>query len=102
MVSLLTVSKAQRMIADGVRARRLARNLSQAGLSERSGVPAPTLAKFERTGLVSLQSYLKLEMALGNLEAVTATAAFKPEAFSSIDEVLEATRAPARKRGRRK
>ncbi len=102
MVSIITVSKAQRKIADGVRARRLARNLSQAGLAERSGVPAPTLAKFERTGLISLESYLKLEMALGNLEAVTAASAFEPEAFSSIDAVLEAARAPARKRGRRK
>jgi len=101
MVAIISTSKAQRKIAEAIRTRRLARDLTQEGLAERSGVPAPTLRKFERTGLISLQSYLKLEMALGNLDAVVAAAAPKRE-FSSIDEVLDDRTAPKRRRGRRK
>lgn len=104
MVSLITPSKAQNKLAENVRLRRLQMDLTQAGLAERSGVPLPTLRKFEQKGAISLESFLKLQMVLGGLENILkATDVEKQQTlFSSIDEVLEADSTPTRKRGKRK
>ena len=67
---LLTVTKAQEKIAENSRLQRLAINLTQQGLAERSGVALPTLRKFEQKGLISLEAFLKLQMVLGGLENV--------------------------------
>ncbi|WP_260142682.1 hypothetical protein [Elizabethkingia anophelis] len=37
-------------------------------MAERSGVPLPTLRKFEQKGLISLDSFLKLLSVVGGLE----------------------------------
>lgn len=104
MVSLITPSKVQNKLAENVRLRRLQMDLTQAGLAERSGVPLPTLRKFEQKGAISLESFLKLQMVLGGLENILkATDVEKQQTlFSSIDEVLEADSTPTRKRGKRK
>ncbi len=102
MLSLITVSKAQEQIAENVRLQRLEIGLTQQGLSERSGVPLPTLRKFEQKGLISLEAFLKLQMVLGGLENVIKSIEPKTSVFSSIDEVLEASKKPTRKRGNRK
>ncbi len=73
MVSLVTPSKAQRKLAENVRQRRLGMDLTQEGLAERSGVPLPTLRKFEQKGAISLESFLKLQMVVGGLEAMLDT-----------------------------
>ena len=70
MISLITPSKAQKKLAENVRLRRLDMELTQEGLAERSGVPLPTLRKFEQKGAISLESFLKLQMVLGGLEGV--------------------------------
>ena len=77
-------------------------NLTQAGLAERSGVPLPTLRKFEQKGAISLESFLKLQMVLGGLEDIVKSTQVRETEFSSIDEVLEADNKPIRKRGTRK
>jgi predicted transcriptional regulator len=46
----MSTSKAQLKIAENMRARRLSMELTQEGLAERSGVPLPTLRKFEQKG----------------------------------------------------
>ena len=102
MVLLITPTKARRKLAENTRARRLQMDLTQQGLAERAGVALPTLRKFEQQGMISLESYLKILMALGGLEAVVeATKPARPS-FSSIDEVLNAGNKIPRKRGRRK
>lgn len=98
---LITLNKAQQQLADNVRQRRLGLELTQAGLAERSGVPLPTLRKFEQKGQISLGSFLRLLMVLGGIEAVIKATHLTPVEFSSIDEVLSANAAPVRKRGRR-
>jgi hypothetical protein len=98
---LITPSKAQKKLAENTRARRLATGLTQAGLAERSGVALPTLRKFEQQGVISLESFLKLYMVLGGLDALVKATEVKPSEFRSIDEVLEANNAPKRKRGTR-
>ena len=54
-------------LADKVRLFRLGRKWKQATLADRSGVSLASLRRFEQTGLVSLQSLLKLSFALGCL-----------------------------------
>jgi transcriptional regulator with XRE-family HTH domain len=99
MLSLITVAKAQEKIAENVRLQRLAIGLTQQGLAQRSGVALPTLRKFEQKGLISLESFLKLQMVLGGLENVIKSIQPNISEFSSIDEVLEAGKKPTRKRG---
>ncbi len=102
MISLITPAKAQKKLAEQARARRLQMELTQEGLAERSGVALPTLRKFERTGALSLESFLKLHMVLGGLEDILKATQVKDRLFSSIDDVLEADSSPTRKRGKRK
>ncbi len=101
MISLISPSKAQREIAQNLRSQRLQQNLTQEGLSLRSGVPLATLRRFERQGMISLESLLKLMMVLGMLSDVVQATGMKKREFSSLDEVLKADRKPERKRGRK-
>ncbi len=101
MLSLITISKAQKKLAENTRLQRLALQLTQQGLAERSGVPLPTLRMFEQKGFISLEGFLKLQMVLGGLENLIKAIEPEQTSFSSIDEVLEAKK-PTRKRGSRK
>jgi transcriptional regulator with XRE-family HTH domain len=101
MISLISPAKALRKLAENVRSRRLSAGLTQEGLAERSGVALPTLRKFEQTGVISLESFLRLLLVVGGIEdVIEAIKPVKP-AFSSIDEVLK-EETSIRKRGRRK
>lgn len=102
MNSLITTPKALRKVAESMRALRLEKELTQAGLAERSGVSLASLRKFEQKGLISLESFFKLAMALGCLESLVE--AIKPlnENFSSIDDVLKKKGDKKRQRGWRK
>ncbi|MEG9862921.1 MAG: helix-turn-helix transcriptional regulator [Parvularculales bacterium] len=102
MVSLITPAKAQKNLAEQARSRRLQMELTQAGLAERSGVPLPTLRKFEQKGTISLGSFLKLQMVLGGLEDLCRATQIREPVFSSIDDVLGSVNTPSRQRGKRK
>lgn len=102
MISLISTSKAQIMIAENIRARRLSMELTQAGLAERSGVALATLRKFEQKGSISLESFLKLLMVTGGLEELIKILKLPKPAFKSIDDVLKNTNHTSRKRGRKK
>jgi len=81
--------------------RRLDLELTQQGLAERSGVKLPTLRKFEQKGLISLESFLKLAMALGCLQDFINAAEPSETEFTSIDDVLKHSRIKTPKKGRR-
>lgn len=100
MVSLITPMKAQKKLAEHTRARRLQMELTQEGLANRSGVPLPTLRKFEQKGSISLESFLKIQMVLGGLDDILKAIKIKNTQFSSIDEVLKIDNTPTRKRGK--
>ena len=88
-----------RDIAKRAQEKRLSLNLSQQTLSERSGVRYGTLKKFERTGQISLESLLKIALALEafeNFERLFSKHA--NELPTSLDELLEES---SRKRGRK-
>ncbi len=100
---LINSSKAQKKIAENLRKQRLGMNLTQEGLAERSGVPLSTLRKFEQKGTISLEGFLKLQMALGGLENIVKATEPLISEFSSIDEVLNSdSKETTRKRGRLK
>ena len=95
---LMTPNEMASHLATTLKARRLSLNLSQKTLSERSGVSYAVLKKFERTGKISLESLLKLALALGSLQRFQNL--FKPEdpqQAASLDELLQEK---TRKRGR--
>ncbi len=95
---LATPNEVTKHLAHQVQAKRLSLNWSQKTLSERSGVSFGVLKKFERTGKISLESLLKIALALGVLEEFKEL--FKEnnlESLSSLDELLKDQ---TRKRGR--
>ncbi|WXU00574.1 MAG: hypothetical protein Ctma_1299 [Catillopecten margaritatus gill symbiont] len=98
---LIIPSKAQKQIAENLRLQRLQMNLTQEGLAKRAGVSLATLRKFEQQGVISLESFLKLQMSLGKLADILKATEIKKTEFTSIDEVLKKDK-PTRKRGSRK
>ena len=102
MVALLTVSKAQKKLAEYAKARRLHMGLTQEGLAKRANVSLGTLRKFEQKGLISLESFLKLLMVLDGLEHVVDALKSTQTEFSSIDDVLNDKPSTAPKKGWRK
>jgi transcriptional regulator with XRE-family HTH domain len=85
-------------LAKQAKAKRLALNLSQQSLAERSGVSYGSLKKFEQSGQISLGSLLKIALTLNSLDPFKNL--FAPdefEQFSSLDALLNEHE---RKRGR--
>lgn len=99
---LISQSKAQRKIVENIRERRLQMELTQQGLSQRSGVPLSTLRKFEQKGGISLESLLKILMVVGGLEDIINALKPKQQHFKSIDQVIKAEEKSTRERGNRK
>ena len=102
MVSLITPKKAQNNVAQNIRALRLEKGFTQKALSERSGVSFASVKKFEQTGIISLESFFKLAMALGCLEKLVEATQPMENEFSSIDEVLNKKEEKKPQRGWRK
>ncbi len=99
---LVSLSKTEKKLVNNIRKRRLQMNLTREGLAERSGVPLPTLRKFEQKGLISLDSFLKLLSVVGGLEEMVDALKPKEHNFKSIDDVLKSDEKSIKKRGNRK
>lgn len=76
---------------------RLAQNLTQSGLAARSGVPLGTLKKFERSGSISLVSFVRLLVALDEQDRLERLLD-SSEREATLDQLLSAPK--VRKRGR--
>jgi transcriptional regulator with XRE-family HTH domain len=97
-VYLRTVQEVQTGIAGRFKARRLAMNLTQRELAARSGVTWSSLKRFEREGLIALDSLLNLALVFNCLDDFDKLAAESP--FNSATQSLDALLAtPARRRG---
>lgn len=98
-INMVMPQEMLKKIAEKARAKRLALALSQQTLSEKSGVSYGVLKKFERTGQISLESLLKLALALGSLGNFEGLfIPDKPEQALSLDELMQEKK---RKRGRK-
>lgn len=66
-------------IASRLKAVRLSQNLTQAELSAKSGVPLPTLRRFEREGEISMKWFVNLMLALRRGNDLNALCHIEPE-----------------------
>jgi hypothetical protein len=89
-------------IAGRFKARRLAVNLTQQGLAARSGVSWSSLKRFERTGLIALDSLLRVALVLDCLSDFDKLASdnLLMGSAKSLDDILSAPK--TRKKGRMK
>ena len=78
--------------------RRLEKGLSRSALSLMSGVPAPTIAKFEQHHSISLVSFLALAKALGYTDVLKSLLA--EPLYSTMEELDTINKNKNRKRGR--
>lgn len=85
-------------LAQNVKRRRLEKGLSRTALSMMSGVPAPTIAKFERQHSISLVSFLALAKALGYTDALKSLLA--EPIYTTMEELDTINKNKNRKRGR--
>ena len=99
---LMNVSEAREQIVLNVREWRLKSGLTQRELSSRSGVPLPTIRKFEQQGQISFESFLKIQMVLGNLEELVKSTKSTTKVFRNMDDVLNDRPMQPTKRGRSK
>ncbi len=96
-----TSDDVRREIAERFKARRLSRAVTQRELAARSGMSLGSLKRFETTGLIALDSLLRLALALGCLEDFDRICGRSSELEGrSLDELLKTPR--KRQRGRAK
>ncbi|WP_417271115.1 helix-turn-helix domain-containing protein [Celeribacter sp.] len=86
-LTIATAADVQDAIREAVRLRRMAFDLTQAELAQKSGVSLGSLKRFERTGEISFASLLAIAEALDALDAF-ANLFPMPEA-TSLDELEE-------------
>lgn len=88
-------------LAQQTRNLRLEANYTQKGLAARAGVSYATLRAFERTGQISLLSFVKIIQTLGREGTLLTVLPQQPVPYQSIDDVLQSDAKRTRKRGRR-
>ena len=86
-LSIKTPNEISRKIADNMRSRRKEVKLTQKQLSIKSGVSLGSLKRFETCGEISLQSLLKLAIALGYEDDFHAL--FTKKQYRSIQEIID-------------
>lgn len=94
-----TVEDVQQILANNLQKRRLEKGLSRNTLSEISGVPVSTIAKFEQKYTISLASYIALAKSLGYTKDVKDLLS-KP-LYRTIEELEVINKNKQRKRGSR-
>ena len=85
-------------LAGNCRARRLEKGYSRRTLSELTGIPAPTIEKFERTGKISLESFVRLVIEFDYFDEMTLI--FSRTKYSTSKELEAINRNLKRKNGR--
>lgn len=102
-IYLRTPQEVQTGIAARFKARRLAMNLTQRELAARSGVTWASLKRFERQGLIALDSLLKLALVLECLDDFDKLAEERQPipAAQSLDTMLATPTSRRRATGRK-
>ncbi len=85
-------------LAENLKRRRLEKGLSRKALTMMSGVPAPTIAKFEQQHSISLVSFLALAKALGYTEELKSL--LSEPIYTTMEELDTINKNKNRKRGR--
>lgn len=96
-----TAAEVQDEIALSARARRLAKNITQEGLAEQSGVAIATLRRFENGGTVNLATLLAIAEALGTLDAFSDLFPMpEPSSLDELDKFSQLRRRAAKQKTR--
>lgn len=77
---------------------RLAANITQQQLAQKTGVSLGSIKRFETTGLISLQNLLRIAVTLNAVDDFTNL--FTHTNYSSIDEVVKHQKVKKRQRAR--
>jgi len=85
-------------VGQAARQKRLAMNLTRAELAERAGVPAPTLRRFEETGLAPFLTVIRLAFALEGEVGVKTLFSLPDDLPATLDELIKAESKPSRRR----
>jgi transcriptional regulator with XRE-family HTH domain len=97
-IMMKTLLEVRQDLAARFKVRRLAMNLTRDELASRSGVTGSSLKRFEREGLIALDSLLKIALVLDCLDDFETIAAgnSRVPAAQSLDDIL-AKPAPRRR-----
>ena len=87
-----------KILAENARKRRLDKGLSRRSLSERTGIPEPTLERFETKGKISLEAFLKLVVEFDWFDEMSAI--LGKSKFSTGEELETIKKNQRRQRGR--
>ena len=85
-------------LAERLKARRLEKGLSRPALAEISGVPAPTIARFEQQHAISMRQYMDLAIALGYADQFQVL--MQEPIYKTMEELETIKQNQHRKRGR--
>ena len=85
-------------LADNCKARRLEKGYSRRTLSEMTGIPAPSIERFERTGKISLESFCRLAVEFDYFDELSAI--MGKSKYSTAKELEQINRNQNRKNGR--
>ena len=85
-------------LAMRLKTRRLEKGLSRAALAEMSGVPAPTIARFEQQYAISMRQYIDLAIALGYADQLQVL--MQEPIYKTMEELETIRNNQNRKRGR--
>ncbi len=100
-INLSTPSSMMQVLKDKFKERRLFLDLTQEGLSYKSGVSLGSLKRFEGSGQISLESLLKLALVLECLDDFGTIADKRDIQVHSIDELINrASSSKTKKRGK--
>ncbi|SMN01454.1 Transcriptional regulator [uncultured Candidatus Thioglobus sp.] len=98
-INICTPSLIMGQLKTKFKQKRLLLNLTQAGLSKRSGVSLGSVKRFELSGLIALESLLKLALVLDCLDDFQHLA--NPvKTINSINDIINTEEKRIKKRGR--
>jgi len=97
-INLSTPSSIMEELRINFKQKRLSLDLTQEGLSNKSSVSLGSLKRFEKSGLISLESLLKLALVLECLEDFKNIASISKEEINSLED-LHIVKKTVKKRG---
>jgi len=86
------------IMAENCRKRRLDKGLSRRSLSEMTGIPEPTIERFETKGKISLEAFLKLVIKFDWFDEMSAI--MSKSKFTTGEELETINKNRGRQRGR--
>ena len=96
-INISTPKSIMQNLKDKFKQKRLSLNLTQEGLSNKSGVSLGSVKRFESSGEISFESLLKIALILNCLDDFKNIANKKDEEYNSMEDLLKTK--PTKKRG---